>query len=196
MCKPGPRLPQVYVTKRHTTTDCFAVCFHSIKPFKIVFLNLGQKIDDKEGRCFYNPPFLSAKEVWDSPSLKRRFHIWATSKIRFVPLLLSLQIVCSWWSGWELVSAVDGMLWSTHQQVEYVCPHGEEERRGGCGHVQQLPLCCGWSWCPGVQPLLQTLRLCREVKNIALVYSMAAFRFLGLAHFLKCIQQWWKLSLA
>lgn len=77
------------------------------------------------------------------------------------------QAVCSWWARWQLVLEVDGVFRSTHQQVEHVCANVQEERRCGRSHIQQLPVCCGWTRCPRFQPLFQTLWLCWEVSEFS-----------------------------
>lgn len=75
------------------------------------------------------------------------------------------QAVCSRRAGWQLMPEVDGVFRSTHQQVEHVCTHVQEERRRWRGNIQQLPLRCGRPRCSCFQPLFQTLRLCREVSS-------------------------------
>ena len=67
---------------------------------------------------------------------------------------------------------IHGMLRSTHQQVEHVRAHGKAARGGGCGHLQQFPVCSRRPWCPSVKSLLSTLRLCREVKDVKMLHVL------------------------
>lgn len=73
------------------------------------------------------------------------------------------------------MSEVGWVFWSTHQQMEHVCAHVQEERRSGRGHLQQLPVCRGRTWRPSLQPLFSTLRLRGEVSVCYVSGSVSEF---------------------